>query len=486
MITATGLSTATAASPIGTYPINAVFNDPGNKLASYTVTLVPGTLTVTAASLTASANNATKVYGQANPAFTGTLVGLKNGDNITESFTTTAVANSAVGSYPITPGFVDPAGLLANYITTTLPGTLTITQAPLTITIANVARTYGAVNPSFSGTLAGLIPGDVITATYSAPGPASPVGVFPITPAFTDPGTKLPNYSVTIVGGLLTINPAPLTITAGGGNRLYGAANPAATIVGLKNGDVITATSASPVANSPVGNYTVTPIPVDPGGVIGNYTVTLRTANLTVSKAPLRIAANNATVVLNTAAPGFTATYTGLVAGDTPASLTGTLSCTATVNTIGAHTITCSGQTSTNYSITFATGTATVVFASAGACTAGLGHQILAPIASDGSSVFTKATTTSIPVQFRVCDANGVAVTGTVVSKFTLLSRITGGVTTTLNQNQTAGFTFNAAAQDDLATLSTSTPTNLTAGTTYVYQITLTDNTTINFQFSMN
>jgi hypothetical protein len=73
-----------------------------------------------------------------------------------------------------------------------------------------------------------------------------------------------------------------------------------------------------------------------------------------------------------------------------------------------------------------------------------------------------------------------------VVSTFTLLSRITGGVTTTLNQNQTAAFTFVAAAQDDLATLSTSTPTNLTAGTTYLYQIKLIDNSTINFQFSMN
>ena len=156
------------------------------------------------------------------------------------------------------------------------------------------------------------------------------------------------------------------------------------------------------------------------------------------------------------------------------------------MNTIGAHTISCSGQTSTNYSITFATGTATVVFATAGALHCRSGHQILPPIATDGSSVFTKATTASIPVQFRVCDANGAAVTGNVFSKFTLLSRITGGVTTTLNQNQTAGFTFNAAAQDDLATLSTSTPTNLTAGTTYVYQITLTDKTTINFQFSMN
>ena len=218
MITATGSSTATPASPVGTYPITAAFTDPGNKLGSYTVTVVPGTLTITAASLTATANNASKVYGQANPAFTGTLVGLKNGDPITESFSTTAVANSPVGAYPITPGFADPAGLLANYTTSTVPGTLTITPAPLTLTIASVSRIYGAVNPSFSGTIAGLIPGDTITATYTAAWGAKPsASPGPIVPVFSDPGGKLPNYTPTIIGGLLTINPAPLTITAGGG-----------------------------------------------------------------------------------------------------------------------------------------------------------------------------------------------------------------------------------------------------------------------------
>jgi hypothetical protein len=262
-------------------------------------------------------------------------------------------------------------------------------------------------------------------------------------------------------------------------------------VVGLKNGDNITATYITPTASSPVGTYTLNPVPVDPGNKLGNYNVTIKTATLVINKVTLTLASNSKTVVLNTANPGFTGTYTGFVLGETAstAASTGALACNATVTSVGSHGITCSGQTFTNYTVVQAgtQGVATVQYAAAGACTARPGHQILAPIASDGSSIFTRASTTTIPVQFRVCDANGVSVsTAGVVSSFTLLRRITGGVTTTFNQRQNATFSFQAGAQDWLANLSTSTPTNLAAGSTYVYQINLNDGTTIGFQFSMN
>jgi hypothetical protein len=191
-------------------------------------------------------------------------------------------------------------------------------------------------------------------------------------------------------------------------------------------------------------------------------------------------------VVLNTSTPGFTATYSGFVNGETPAVLSGTLSCSSSLGTVGNHPITCSGQSSNNYNITFVAGTATVDYAPVGTCTAGPGHQILAPISTLGTTTFTRATTTSIPVQFRVCDAKGSTISSTVVSSFTLRQIITGGVTSNVNQAQTASFTFNGTNQDWVANLSTSTPTNLAAGSTYVYQIGLNDGTSITFQFSMN
>ena len=55
------------------------------------------------------------------------MTGAVNGDTFTESFTTTAILGSPVGTYPITPS---AAGAnLANYTVVVNPGTLTITQA---------------------------------------------------------------------------------------------------------------------------------------------------------------------------------------------------------------------------------------------------------------------------------------------------------------------------------------------------------------------
>jgi 6-phosphogluconolactonase (cycloisomerase 2 family) len=485
-ITPVYTTTAVPTSPLGVYPLTATLSDPAFKLGNYTVTITGSTLTIVQAPLIVIPANVSRPYGSANPVLTGTLQGLVLGDGITATYTTTATITSPVGTYPITATLSDPGNKLGSYIVTILPGTLTVTPAPLAIAINNATRVYGNANPAFSGTISGLKNGDAITATYTSVGVTSPVGTFPITPVFSDPGAKLGNYTVIITGGNLTITPAPLTVAAVGGTRTFGAANPAATITGLKNGDAITATYTTPTSASAPGIYVLTPVLVDPNGLVGNYTVTTRSAVLVITRAPLTIAATSATVVLNTATPGFTATYTGFVLGQTPADLTGTLSCTATVATVGTHPITCSGQTSTNYLITFANGTATVDYAPVGTCTAGPGHQILAPIAGDGSTSFTRATTTTIPIQFRACDATGKAVsTAGVVSTFRLIQKITGGVTTNLNQGQTNAFTFNAAAQDWLFNLSTAAPTNLAAGSTYVYQITLNDGTTINFQFSM-
>jgi hypothetical protein len=60
-------------------------------------------LTVTGQTLTVTANDATKVYGTANPTFTGSVTGAVNGDTFAESFSTTATTTSDVGTYPDRP-----------------------------------------------------------------------------------------------------------------------------------------------------------------------------------------------------------------------------------------------------------------------------------------------------------------------------------------------------------------------------------------------
>ncbi len=84
-------------------------------------------LVVSAAALSAAANNATSVAGAALPVFTGTLAGLLNKDNITANYSCSATINSPAGTYAIVPSLVDPGSRLTNYSVSLINGTLTIT-----------------------------------------------------------------------------------------------------------------------------------------------------------------------------------------------------------------------------------------------------------------------------------------------------------------------------------------------------------------------
>jgi len=119
--------------------------------ADYLITAANGTYVVSPAPLSVTANGASRAYGAANPAFTGTLTGVVNGDAITATYASSANATTAVGVYPvastqaITPTLVDPGSRLGNYTVTSTKAALTITQAAQSITGfgALAARTYG-------------------------------------------------------------------------------------------------------------------------------------------------------------------------------------------------------------------------------------------------------------------------------------------------------------------------------------------------------
>ena len=136
----------------------------------------------------------------------------------------------------------------------------------------------------------------------------------------------------------------------------------------------------------------------------------------TVTRAPLTITPASQSMNLGAPAPSLTAgaIFVGFVGADTPASLTGTLKCTASSSNGGLHLITCSGLSSNNYTITFATGILTVNYVAA--CGAGPGLVILPPLGPAISPSFVKATTTSIPITFRACDINGKSVSSPVIA----------------------------------------------------------------------
>ncbi len=98
--------------------------------ANYGAATATDSFQVTPAPLTVKASNATRIFGTANPAFTGTITGAVGSDSFSESFTTSATTTSNVGSYPIVPAVT--GAQLANYTVTIVNGTLTVTGVATT------------------------------------------------------------------------------------------------------------------------------------------------------------------------------------------------------------------------------------------------------------------------------------------------------------------------------------------------------------------
>jgi 6-phosphogluconolactonase (cycloisomerase 2 family) len=362
-ITATYSTTATAASPVGTYPITPALVDPTSKLGNYTVTSTNGTLTVTPAPLSVVAANASMFYGDPVPVLTGSITGIKNGDSISATYSTTATSTSAPGTYPIVPALVDPTGKLGNYTVTSTNGVLTVSPAPLVVTAANASRLYGDPNPAFTGSISGVKNGDTFSLSFSSVADAtSAVGTYPIVPAIGDPNNKLSNYTVTINNGTLTVNPAPLTVSAANATRVYGDPNPTftGTITGIKNGDNITATYSSVDATAAVGTYPIVPALVDPTNKLGNYVVTSNNGTLTITPAPLSVAAADATRLYGDP-NSLSGTITGIKNGD---NITATYSSADPTAAVGTYPIVPALVDPTNklgnYTVTSTNGTLTV------------------------------------------------------------------------------------------------------------------------------
>jgi translation initiation factor IF-1 len=350
---------------VGTYPITPTLS--GAALANYTQNIVNGTLTVTKAAATITVNSTSRTYGAANPTFTGTITGALNGDVLTATYSaTTATVTSSVGTYPITAVLTGTAS--GNYNATVVPGTLTVGQATLNIGVNSFTKVYGSVNPTFTGSVTGVLNGDSITTTYSTTATQySPVNVggYPITASIS--GAAASNYTAVVTPGTLTVTPAVVTVTINPATRIYGAANPTftGTLAGVLNGDAVTGVyTTTATVLSYVGTY---PITATLGGsAAGNYTANVIGANLTITAAPLMVTANSLTSVYGSALPTLGYTVTGFVNGDTVGSATTgapTLGTSATSHSaVGSYPTTASlgSLAATNYNFQFVNGTLTI------------------------------------------------------------------------------------------------------------------------------
>ena len=312
------VTTATMKSDVGTYPISVE----SAVAVNYNITPVEGTLTVKKAPLEMTPNDATRMYGEENPPFTLSYAGLKNSENSPEWVTepvivTSANASSAAGNYAITVAQAEPKNYSLDNIGS---GTLTITKAPLTVSVNNCTRKYGENNPNFELSYEGLRNGEQTPAWTEMPTittratASSDIGEYTITAT----GGVMRNYETEgIRPGVLTITPASLLIKAQNASRLYFDGDPKFTYrcEGFANGDNESVLTTQPTLEttatrtSPVGSY---PINID-GAEAKNYTLSYARGELTINKRELTVSTKDYTRAYGEENPAFELKYKGFV-----------------------------------------------------------------------------------------------------------------------------------------------------------------------------
>jgi hypothetical protein len=268
---------------------------PGNT-AAYLPAGGSTSILVTQEPLAVTAANATRVYGAANPVFSGTITGAVNGDALSESFSTAAVATSAPGSYAIAPTVSGTN--LASYSVTSTNGALTITKA----------NTVVGLVPSATSIPVGTTV--TLTATVASTTSGTPTG----TVTFLSGATVLGQG--TLAGGTATLTTSALsggmdslTVTySGDADFNLGASNAVvesvsdftmlvsvSSLTGLPGSTITETITVTPLAGSfgtpitlgvsglpPGATYTFVPPTVTPGSGPVTSTLTITLPALTV------------------------------------------------------------------------------------------------------------------------------------------------------------------------------------------------------------
>jgi len=374
-------------------PSNAVggtFN-PSN----YTISYVPGTLTVNQATLTVLgtlANN--KVYdGTTNATIDTTgsvLSGVFVGDNV--NLDATAATGAFNSKDVLSANTVTVSGMAingadsGNYILTQPTASAIITPATLTVTgIVAFNKPYdgtATANGTDAGAgLVGVIGGDNVTldtssivGTFSTSNAGNGITVVVTGLALTGPDAS--NYSLPTPQYTTTANitPAPLTITANNQTLTYGNSNlgnSAFISSGLQNGETIGSVTllSNTASTSGSGNYNVGTWDVTPSNAVGgtfnpsNYTISYVPGTLTVNPATLTVtgtAASNkvydgtTNATIDTSASALSGVISGDIVGLDSSAASGTFN---SKDVLSANTVTVSGMAingtdSGNYTLT--------------------------------------------------------------------------------------------------------------------------------------
>ncbi len=242
-----------------TYPISV--DGPKKLLDGVIVVYRPGEFDINVKTVTLKGDNATKVYGDANPTFEASVWEVPAGETDPTKATKWSDEKKAE------EGVINP-----NFYYVGVQGAQwRNNQWVLANNNVTAAGEEYAIEPHFN-----------TNNHYTSSG----------------------NYLVVIgEAGKFSITPAPLTIKADDKSKSFSEADPALTITatGLKRNDQLTVGTDYTIAREKfneeggenVGTYTITVTPVENSAVLKNYTVTFETGTLTIGAMELAVIAND-------------------------------------------------------------------------------------------------------------------------------------------------------------------------------------------------
>ncbi len=368
-------TSVTASTDAGLYP-GAIIPE-GASDANYDFTYVTADFTVDKASLTVTADNQQKVYGEANPALTFAFQGFVSGQDKTvldiQPVASTDIDEaSAAGLHPA--AITISGGDDNNYDFVYAASDFNITRAMLTVTATPQEKIYGSANPDLTFIYSGFMNSQDESALAVKPAASATVDENTVTGVYagtiTVSGGDDANYDFTYVPADFTITKAMLTVTAVAKTKIYGEDNPAMTyqysgfVLGEDETvlDIPPSIGTSVTVSSDADVYAGAIIPE--GASDANYDFTYATADFTVDKANLTVTADNQVKVYSEAIQALTFTYGGFVLGQDESFIdilpSASVSANETTGT-GDYDIIMSGGEDDNYLFEYASGVLTII-----------------------------------------------------------------------------------------------------------------------------
>ena len=351
----------------GTYTVKVA-----PQWSGYTFGAVSAQAVVDKKTLSVHVGDTSRMYGQENPEqyvleYSG-WIGAHTSVAVAPEVITEAVPSSPAGEYALNVS----GGEDAWYTFSGLPGVLTVTKAPLHVSVADTSRYYHKPDPEFRLIYEGFLLEDDASVLQQEPVAASNATLE------SDFGV----YDITLSGGVsdryefilseepakLTISQAVTEVSAGPIRKVYGDAPFAIETNNIDTKLSCTIADESVAMLDAEGRIVVK--------ALGETTVTVSQAGsehftelpetqiqLIVGKAPLLISAIDTSRLYGSENPDFRIVYEGFVAGENERVLSSlpTVATDATVDSgIGAYEITVSGASADNYEIEYRPGTLTV------------------------------------------------------------------------------------------------------------------------------